>query len=155
MKIKLITFGKMDKNYFREAGNDYQNRLKNYAQIEILELTESTSSDSNKNTKNHENMIKNSLEKLKYGYEVFLLDNLGTNYDSENLSAIFANNKNFKSGKIALIIGPSEGFTIEFKNNFSKISLGKNTFPHQLLRIMLLEQIYRSFKIINNEKYHK
>ncbi|WP_338972858.1 23S rRNA (pseudouridine(1915)-N(3))-methyltransferase RlmH [Spiroplasma endosymbiont of Panorpa germanica] len=155
MKLKLITFGKMDKSYLKEANQDYLSRIKKFADFEVIELNEQSSLSLLKAQKIQEEAVLTILEKISTTFEVFLLDINGVNYNSVDFAKIIDDNKNFKSGKLAFIVGPSEGFSDNFKTQFHKISFGKATFPHQLFRVMLLEQIYRSFKIINNEKYHK
>ncbi|AHI53677.1 rRNA large subunit methyltransferase [Spiroplasma sabaudiense Ar-1343] len=156
MKIHIIAFGKMDKKYLKEATEDYLSRLKNFTNLQITELLEETHGDSKKIGAVHEREVNDIIEKKLHDFEIILLDNEAVNIGSPEFSKIVDNNKNMKNAKLAFIIGPSDGFSPRFKKNFhQKLSFGNATFPHQLIRVMLLEQIYRAFKIINNQKYHK
>ncbi|PPE06192.1 23S rRNA (pseudouridine(1915)-N(3))-methyltransferase RlmH [Mesoplasma corruscae] len=155
MDIKILCFGSLDKDFFIKSFNEYQSRIKNYSKFEVIELKE----EFNKEEEN--NKIINSkaiLEKLKsYSeYEIICLNVNSKIVSSEELANIINNNKNFKRAKLLFLIGPSDGFSKELlEQKFTKISLGNITLPYQLFRIILAEQIYRSFKIIKNEKYHK
>lgn len=143
--IKIICIGKIKENYLKEAINDYEKRISKYSKLEIIELKDS-------------NIDKEKDEILKYINNkdyVIVLDILGNILDSNQLSKkvdeIFITNPN-----IAFIIGGSEGLHNDIKETSDYcLSFSKLTFPHQLFRVILLEQIYRSFKILNNETYHK
>ncbi len=149
--IRIICVGKIKENYLKEAISEYLKRLTKYTKIEIVELPD-VSYDMKK-TINEESL--NILSHLKESDYNILLDINGMEYDSlefaKNLDNIRNNNSN-----ITFIIGGSYGVSLDVKNKVNmKISFSKLTFPHQLFRVMLLEQIYRAFKIINNEEYHK
>ena len=93
---------------------------------------------------------------IKDGYYVVLLDLKGESLDSVSLSKKIDEISTYYSSKIAFVIGGSYGVSEEVKKRANyKLCFSKMTFPHQLIRGMLLEQIYRSFKILNNETYHK
>jgi len=143
--IKIICVGKLKETYLIDACLEYQKRINKYTKLEIIELKDS-------------DIIKEKEEILKYinskDYIITLqLD--GEFIDSVDLAnkidKIFITNPN-----ITFIIGGSYGLHEEIKklSNY-KLSFSKLTFPHQLFRVMLLEQIYRCFKILNNELYHK
>ncbi|WP_241568601.1 23S rRNA (pseudouridine(1915)-N(3))-methyltransferase RlmH [Spiroplasma endosymbiont of Megaselia nigra] len=132
-------------------------RIKHYAKLEIIELKEVN----NKNeqvTINEQTalVIKKLLDYSEY-YKV-LLASQGQILTSEQIAAYIKEVKDFKKAKLLFIIGGSHGFNrnneLLSKVNF-QLSFGAITLPHQLCRLVLLEQIYRSFKIINNESYHK
>ena len=144
--IKIICVGKIKENYLTELINDYKNRISKYHKIEIIELKDNdinTESDS----------ILNNLSSKDYN---ILLDIKGEKLDSISLSNIISSTFTNGYGNIAFIIGGSNGVNDKVKSIVNKkISFSDLTFPHGLFRGILLEQIYRSFKIINNESYHK
>ncbi|AUF83656.1 23S rRNA (pseudouridine(1915)-N(3))-methyltransferase RlmH [Mesoplasma syrphidae] len=155
MKIKIFCFGKLDKKFFLEAFNDYAKRISKFAALEIIELKEEFVGENNKNSEINSNHLFDKLEKIR-DFEIVVLDVKSKQVSSEQFAEIIDNNKNYKSGKMAFIVGPSDGYSQKFLSKYSqKISLGSVTLPHQLFRVILAEQIYRGLKIINNEKYHK
>lgn len=145
--IKIICFGKLKENYLVNAVNDYFERINKYHKISIFELKDS------------ENIIDEEKELLKIiqndkSYKI-LLDINGEEVTSTKLSTLI-NDKLTHFSSITFIIGSSNGVSENIKNLMNqKISFGKITMPHGLFRAVLLEQIYRSFKILNNESYHK
>ncbi len=144
--IKILCVGKIKENYLKELINDYQKRITAYHKLEIIELK-----DSDIETESKE-IIKNINEK---DYNI-LLDIKGKKYNSIELSKLIDNTFINGYGTITFIIGASNGVTEEVKNKCNLLlSFSDLTFPHGLFRGILLEQIYRSFKIINNESYHK
>ena len=144
--IKILCVGKIKENYLKELINDYQKRISAYHKIEIVELK-----DSDIETESKE-VLKNINEK---DYNI-LLDIKGKKYDSIELSNLINNAFINGYGTITFIIGASNGVTEEVKKKCNLLlSFSDLTFPHGLFRGILLEQIYRSFKIINNESYHK
>jgi len=145
--IKIICFGKLKENYLVNAVNDYYERINKYHKISILELKDS------------ENIIDEEKELLKIiqndkSYKI-LLDIKGEEVSSIEFSTLI-NDKLTHFSSITFIIGSSNGVSENIKNFVNqRISFGKITMPHGLFRAVLLEQIYRSFKILNNESYHK
>lgn len=145
--IKIICFGKLKENYLVNAVNDYYERVNKYHKISILELKDS------------DNIIDEEKELLKIiqndkSYKI-LLDIKGEEVSSIEFSTLI-NDKLTHFSSITFIIGSSNGVRENIKNFINqKISFGKITMPHGLFRAVLLEQIYRSFKILNNESYHK
>ena len=143
--IKVICVGKLKEKYLVDAVLEYSKRISKYTKLEIIELKDSNI------VKEKEEILKH-LDKKDY---IITLQIDGESIDSIELSKkidkIFITNPN-----ITFIIGGSDGLDEEVKkiSNYA-LSFSKLTFPHQLFRVMLLEQIYRSFKIINNETYHK
>ncbi|AJM71848.1 23S rRNA (pseudouridine(1915)-N(3))-methyltransferase RlmH [Vibrio harveyi] len=155
MKIKIICFGKLDKKFFIQAFDDYLSRVNKFCDLEVIELKEEFNGELNKVKEINSQLLINKINNYK-DYEKIILDVNSKLVSSEELALKIQNNKDFKSGKLLFVIGPSDGYTDQFKSMFNnKISLAKITLPHQLFRVVLIEQIYRSFKIINNEKYHK
>lgn len=145
--IKIICFGKLKENYLINAVNDYFERINKYHKISILELKDS------------ENIIDEEKELLKViqndkSYKI-LLDIKSEEVSSIEFSTLI-NDKLTHFSSITFIIGSSNGVSENIKNFVNqRISFGKITMPHGLFRAVLLEQIYRSFKILNNESYHK
>lgn len=143
--IKIICVGKIKEKYLKEGIEDYSKRIKKYHKIELIELNDS----------NMEEEAKEIIKYINTKDYVITLEIGGNMVSSEQLSQmidkIFITHPN-----IVFIIGGSDGISNSIKNisNY-KLSFSKLTFPHQLFRIILLEQIYRSFKIMNNETYHK
>lgn len=143
--IKIICVGKIKENYLRDMINDYTKRISKYHKIEIIELT-----DSNINKEKEE--LLRVINTKDYNI-VMDIDgnNLSSREFAEKIDKTFLINSN-----ITFIIGGSDGVSPEIKElaNY-RLSFSKLTFPHQLFRGILLEQIYRAFKILNNESYHK
>ena len=143
--IKIICIGKIKEKFFKDAIDEYMKRLSKYHKIEIIELIDS-------NIKQEKDLILKKIDTKDY---IITMEIEGKQLNSLELSKLI--DKTFLNyPNITFIIGGSEGLDEEIKNiaNY-KLSFSNLTFPHQLFRIILLEQIYRSFKILNNETYHK
>ena len=154
IEINVISVGSVKEKYMQELIADYKKRISKYAKIELIELKDESN-------KINENVVKELegeriLSSIKDGFYVILLDIRGTMLDSVSLSKKIDEIATYNSSKIAFIIGGSFGVceAVKKRSNYL-LSFSKMTFPHQLARGMLLEQIYRSFKISNNETYHK
>lgn len=147
--IKIICVGKVKEKYFLDAIAEYKKRLSKYTKLEIIELPD-YNYDVLK-TINEEG--KNILSKINEKDFVITLEIHGKKVNSIELSNFI--DKNI-SKNIIFVIGGSYGLsdTVLKRSNYA-LSFSDLTFPHQLFRVILLEQIYRSFKIINNESYHK
>ena len=147
--IKIICVGKIKEKYFIDAIKEYQKRLTKYTKLEIIELPD-YNYDKEKTIYEEG---KNILAKISDKDYVITMEINGKKYDSINLSK-FINDK--LSMNLVFIIGGSYGLSDDVlkRSNYS-LSFSNLTFPHQLFRVLLLEQIYRSFKIMNNESYHK
>ena len=146
MKITLLTVGKIKEKYLNDLINDYKTRITKYYKIEIIELKDS-------NITNESNEILNYLNEKDFN---ICMDISGKEYTSVELSKIIDNTFTSGYGNITFIIGGSDGINELVKNKCNLILFfSKLTFPHGLFRGILLEQIYRSFKILNNESYHK
>jgi 23S rRNA (pseudouridine1915-N3)-methyltransferase len=144
--INIICIGKIKETYLKELITDYENRIKKYHKINIYELKE-------ENTLKLEAININKL--IKPNDYVIAMAIEGTNLDSVKLATLI--NETFNHyGTIDFIIGSSNGLDESVKQRANYIlSMSLMTFPHGLFRGLLLEQIYRSFKIINHETYHK
>ena len=150
--IRIITVGKLKEDYLKDAKEEYLKRLNKYTKIEIVEVEDSKIDQENIALEEEkERILKNILPK---SYLITL------EIDGKEISSIELSNLidkiQIEYSDITFIIGGSYGIHNEIKNKANyHLSFSKLTFPHQLFRILLLEQIYRSFKILNNEKYHK
>ena len=150
--IKIICLGKLKEKYLIDAKDEYLKRIGKYTKIEIIELNDSKIDDEKLSLKEEANSILKVLNDKDY---VITLEIEGKEMDSVSFANLI--DKTFISNpNITFIIGGSCGLDDEIKKRSNmKLSFSKLTFPHQLFRIMLLEQIYRSYKINNNERYHK
>lgn len=155
MNINIICVGKIKEKYIIDGINEFLKRMQSFAKMNIVELKED-GNDSNRNTsidKESSNIIK-QIEKLS-GYTV-LLDIGGKNFDSVEMADKIAKLGITGTSTVNFVIGGSYGVNDEVrKKSDMRFSFSKLTFPHQLMRLILTEQIYRWFSIINNGKYHK
>ena len=144
--IKIICLGKIKEDYLNKMIEDYQKRISKYHKIEIIELKDTN------DLEEEATMIEKHISNQDY---VIALDIDGENIDSIVLSKKI-DNIFLTNGTIDFIIGSSYGLHEDIKKRANyRLSFSKMTFPHGLFRAILLEQIYRSFKILNNEEYHK
>ena len=144
--IKIICVGKIKEKYLSDLINDYKMRISKYHKIEIIELK-----DSDKKRESSE--ILQSVKSTDYN---ILLDIQGEEFTSIEFSTFMSKVFTNMNGNITFIIGGSDGVEDSLRDVVDKrISFSKLTFPHGLFRGILLEQIYRSYKIQNNESYHK
>lgn len=149
--IKIICIGKIKEDYLKKAILEYSKRISKYTKLEIIELKD-YDYDLKKTLETEQENILKHIKLTDYN---ILLDLNGKEYTSIEFA-----NKIDKiqqiSSNINFIIGGSYGVSNLIKDlSNERISFSKLTFPHQLFRVILLEQIYRSFKILNNEEYHK
>jgi 23S rRNA (pseudouridine1915-N3)-methyltransferase len=159
MKIKLICVGKIKESFFRDAISEYIKRISKFSKVEIIECQDEKTPDNAGDALNRQIMEKEGeriLSKIAKDDYVITLEILGKELSSIELSDKINDILNRGVNSIAFIIGGSLGLsdTVKKRADF-KLSFSKMTFPHQLMRVVLLEQIYRSFKIQNNEPYHK
>ena len=150
--IKIITVGQIKEAYLKEAIEEYKKRLSKYTNLEIIELKDEGLVEEEKAKRLEAEKIDKNINDKDY---VITLEIEGKEYTSlefaEKLRTIQIENSN-----ITFIIGGSYGLADSIKQRSNMhLSFSKMTFPHQLFRVILLEQIYRSFKINNNESYHK
>jgi ribosomal RNA large subunit methyltransferase H len=151
LKINIITVGKVKEQYINEGIKEFSKRLSKYVSLKIVELSEEA--DNATSVDIESNRILAYLEKTK-GYTI-LLDLKGKELDSVELSNKISK-LTINYSEISFLIGGSKGINnmVREKCDYS-LCFSKFTFPHQLFRLILLEQIYRSICIINNIKYHK
>lgn len=150
--IKIICLGKIKEKYFVDAIDEYKKRISKFHPIEIIELEDVGITDKKVALKKEEEKLLKVINDKDY---IVTLEIEGKELDSvsfaQKINDTFISNSN-----ITFIIGGSYGLSDNIKalSNF-KLSFSKMTFPHQLFRVILMEQIYRAFKINNNEEYHK
>lgn len=156
--INIICVGKLKENYLKDAISEYCKRLSKYCKLDIIEIADEQIPN-NINDKISNN-IKNTegskiINYLKNSY-VISLDLKGKQYSSEDFSKKLEDISLFINSNITFIIGGSLGLSDEVLEKSNElICFSKMTFPHQLIRVFLLEQIFRAFKIQNNETYHR
>ncbi len=159
MKITLITVGKIKEKYLKDAIAEYSKRLSRYCKLEIVEVADEKTPDNASDTVEDAIRDKEGERIQKYIKEdayVITLEIGGKMLTSEELSEKIEKLGVQGTSHIIFIIGGSIGLGKEvLKRSDYALSFSKMTFPHQLMRVILLEQIYRSYRIMNNEPYHK
>ena len=159
MRISLITVGKIKEKYLRDAIAEYSKRLSRYCKLEIIEVMDEKTPDhageaAEKTIRDKE--AERILKYIKEGSYIFTLEILGKQLTSEELSEKIDRLGIQGESHLVFIIGGSLGLGEEISRRADyALSFSKMTFPHQLMRVILLEQIYRSYRIINGEPYHK
>lgn len=150
--IKIICVGKIKEKFFKEALEEYQKRLSKYTKINIIEVEDINLNNEELIKQKESELILKHIDKKDY---VITLEIEGKQISSIELSNKIQELEQINPN-ITFIIGGSYGLDDEIKkiSNY-KLSFSKLTFPHQLFRVILLEQIYRAYKIKNNESYHK
>ena len=159
MKITLVTVGKIKENYLRDAVAEYVKRLGKYCKLEVIETADEKTPDHASETVEEAIRAKEAERILRYIREdafVITLEILGKQLSSEELAKKIETLGVQGKSHIIFVIGGSVGLGKEVleRSDFA-LSFSKMTFPHQLMRVILLEQVYRSFRIINGEPYHK
>ena len=159
MNISIIVVGKLKEKYLKAGIDEYLKRLSSYAKIEIVEIPdekapEVLSAAEMEQVKQKEG--EKLLAKLPHDTYVMALAIDGKMKSSEELADSLDKLATYGKSKIAFVIGGSLGLSDEvLKRADEKLSFSKMTFPHQLMRLILLEQVYRAFRINRNEPYHK
>ncbi len=150
--IKLICVGKIKEKYLLDAITEYQKRISKYTDIKLIELKDYNLEDIHKSMELEKEEVEKYLDRKDY---IITLEIEGKEISSMDFSKVI--DKAFTSySNISFIIGGSNGLSesVKQKANYH-LSFSKMTFPHQLFRVLLLEQIFRAYKINNNERYHK
>lgn len=150
--IKIICVGKVKEKYFRDAIDEYIKRLSKYTKINLIEVNDVDNPSIDVVLKKEKESIERYIDDKDYVITLEIDGNMLSSVELANkIDNIFNTNSN-----ITFIIGGSYGLHNDIKNRSNyKLSFSKMTFPHQLFRVNLLEQIYRVYKINNNEAYHK
>lgn len=158
LNIQIICIGKLKENYLKEAIKEYAKRLSRYCKLDIVELSDEKIPEKLNESIAHEIKTKECdliLRSIKKDSHIIALDLTGKQFSSEEFSSEIEK-ISMTSSQITFIIGGSLGLTHELLALcHQKISFSKMTFPHQLIRVFLLEQIFRAFKIANGETYHR
>lgn len=150
--IKIITVGNIKEKYLKDAIDEYLKRLKKYTNIEIIELKDEGLVEEQKAIQLEGEKILKNISPKDY---LITLEIEGKEYTSEEFAEKI-NQIQIENSNIVFVIGGSYGLSKEIKEKSKlHLSFSKMTFPHQLFRVFLLEQIYRAYKILNNESYHK
>lgn len=154
IKVNVYAVGKIKEKYLKDGIDEYSKRISKFAKFNIIEIEE-LKLQNRSETEIKEKEGEMILSKIKDGEFVILLDLNKKEFTSEELASKIEELIDSGKGEISFVIGGSLGLgeNIKKRSNLS-ITFSKLTFPHQLIRMFLCEQIYRSFKIINNESYH-
>ena len=159
LSVTIICVGRLKDKFFEEASDEYMKRLKAYAKVNIVEIKAVELSQEPNQSEINAVLEKEGAEiikKIPSGAKVVTMCIEGKLYSSEELAGFFSSSANSGCSHIVFIIGGSYGLSENVKKlSAVRMSMSKMTFPHRLARIMLLEQIYRGFKINSGEKYHK
>ncbi|NME49602.1 23S rRNA (pseudouridine(1915)-N(3))-methyltransferase RlmH [Enterococcus cecorum] len=159
MNIKIIGVGKLKEKYLVQAMQEYLKRLQAYAKVEVIELADEKAPENLSETQMMQIKDKEGeriLAKIKDQEYVIALAIEGKNPSSEAFAQKIENLSIQGKSQLVFVIGGSLGLSPSvMQRSNAQISFGKMTFPHQLMRVMLTEQIYRAFRIIHNQPYHK
>lgn len=159
MKISLYTVGKLKEKYLIQGINEYKKRLGRYAQIEIIEVPDEKAPEQLSHAEMQQ--VKNKegerlLQKIPDSVYLFALAIEGKQMDSIQFAKELDQLPTYGHSHIGFVIGGSLGLSQDVMHRANAtLSIGPMTFPHQLMRLMLIEQIYRCFRINHNEPYHK
>ena len=159
MKITVVAVGKIKEKFYRDAIEEFEKRLSRYCKLEIAQVEDERTPDKAGTSLDEAVKRKEAERILKYIREdayVVVLDIRGITYDSEEFAQQIERLGMQGIRHIQFVIGGSLGLHEEVcKKADLTVSFSKMTFPHQLMRVILLEQIYRAYRIINGEPYHK
>lgn len=159
MKITILAVGKIKEKFFREAIAEYEKRLSRYCKLEILEVADEKTPDHASEAEEEqikEKEAKRILEKTNPDAYVITLEILGEKVNSVSFSEMIQKLGVMGRSQIIFVIGGSLGLHESVSRRADrKVSFSPMTFPHQLMRVILCEQIYRGFRIMNHEPYHK
>lgn len=151
--LKIVCVGKIKEKYLTDAFSEYEKRMNAFQKMKVVEVKESNNKDLNHNLEEEANLILSNITNDEY---VITLEILGQMIDSIELADKIAKLQTYGKTNITFVIGGSCGLhdKVKQRSNYA-LSFSKMTFPHQLMRVILIEQIYRAFTIINNREYHK
>ncbi|MED4851775.1 23S rRNA (pseudouridine(1915)-N(3))-methyltransferase RlmH [Caldifermentibacillus hisashii] len=159
MKISIITVGKLKEKYLKQGIDEYLKRLSAYAKVEIIEVADEKAPEHLSEAEMEEVKRKEGeriLSHLSEDTYIITLEISGRMLNSEQLAAKIDELGTYGKSKLAFIIGGSLGLSKQVQNRSDlALSFSKMTFPHQLMRLILLEQIYRAYRINRGEPYHK
>ena len=155
MKITLLVIGKTDNKHLIQLIDDYQKRLNHYVKftLEVIPDIKNAKNLSKEQQKEKEGEL--ILQKLQQGDQLILLDEKGKEFTSVQFSAYLQKKMNTGLKRLVFVVGGPYGFSQEVYNkSMGKVSFSQMTFSHQMIRLFVVEQIYRSFTILKNQPYH-
>lgn len=159
MRITILCVGKIREQFYKDAVSEYAKRLSKYCTFEIIEVADEKTPDKASDALNEqikEKEAKRLLEKIKEDAYVCTLEIQGKSYGSVEFSEFIDDLSIHGKSNLVFVIGGSLGLHSSVtKRSDTAISFSKMTFPHQLMRVILSEQVYRAFRIIHGEPYHK
>ncbi|WP_454948615.1 23S rRNA (pseudouridine(1915)-N(3))-methyltransferase RlmH [Gemella sanguinis] len=158
MKVTLICVGKVKEKFYRDAIKEYEKRLGAYIKLNTIEINDEKVKVENDSEIElaMEKEGNNILSKIKYTQYVITLEILGKSISSEQFAAKIDNLMLTGKSDVVLVIGGSYGLSDSVKKRSDyALSFSKMTFPHQMMRVVLLEQVYRAYRIITGASYHK
>ena len=156
MNIKIVAVGKIKEQYLKDAIKEYEKRLSPFCSFSVVEVTAEQIIDESLCEKYKELEAERIIQNIKQGSFVITLEILGKTFSSEDFALKIKDIANTGVNDIVFIIGGANGLHQKVSNLSNlKLSFSKMTFTHQMIRLLLVEQIYRAFKINNNEKYHR
>ena len=159
MNITIVSVGKLKETYLKQAIDEYKKRLTRYCTLNIIEVPDEKAPQSLSRKEEHLVMDKEGerlLARLPEDSYVIALERKGVTMTSEELANKIEDIQTYNSSHITFLIGGSLGLSNDVRKQTDlELSFSTFTFPHQLMRVILLEQLYRSFRINNNEPYHK
>lgn len=159
MKIDIVAVGKVKEKFYRDAIDEFAKRLGKYCKLQIIEVADEKTPDGAGEAVEEQIKAKEAeriLKQIKEDAFVFTLEIAGKKYDSVGFSEKIQQLGIQGKSHIQFVIGGSLGLHKSVSNRSdAKISFSDMTFPHQLMRVILLEQIYRGFRIVSGEPYHK
>jgi 23S rRNA (pseudouridine1915-N3)-methyltransferase len=151
VRLRVLWVGKSREEWVKQALADYATRIRRYAPLELVEVRDEKGAMA-------EEMRRRECERLEKqippGATLLLLDERGEQMDSPGLAAYIGKQRDSGTADLVLVIGGAYGFSDAFRRRGRLLSLSPMTFTHQMVRVFLLEQLYRSFTILNNEPYH-
>lgn len=151
--IKFVVVGKLKEDYFVNGCNEYLKRLKGFTTVLVSEVKEVNTNDIIKNIEEEGNNILKVISDDEY---VVTLEIKGQSLTSEELAEFINNRMSYGDTKLTFVIGGSNGLSNKvIKRSNYHLSFSSFTYPHQLMRLILFEQIYRAYTIINHKEYHK
>lgn len=151
--LKILCVGKIKEDFIKNGIQEYSKRINGYDKFQIVEVKEFNQKTIQQNINDEGKLL---LKEISDNDFVITLEIKGKQLDSVELANLITETFNYKSTSIAFIIGGSNGLSDEVisRSNYH-LSFSKLTFPHQLMRLILVEQVYRALTIINNQEYHK
>ncbi|MGO0063884.1 23S rRNA (pseudouridine(1915)-N(3))-methyltransferase RlmH [Brevibacillus fluminis] len=159
MQITIVTVGKLKEKYLKEGIEEYSKRLTAYCKLQVVEVADEKAPEELSATEMEQVKRKEGeriLAQLKPDQHVIALAIDGQMWSSEKLAAELDRLATYGKSQVAFVIGGSLGLSAEvLKRADAQLSFSKMTFPHQLMRLILVEQVYRGFRIVRGEPYHK